>query len=81
MNLKRDVREKLSIGTCLASFTLGWMCTLVGFFVPPLGVVSDSVLWVLGQSLLYTGAVIGLDFKLKDMKEKIDEHLNDKSKN
>ena len=55
-----DFKNRLAVVTCLIAFGLGWCLTIVGFIVPPLGEVADSILWVLGQSLLYTSAVLGV---------------------
>ena len=55
-----DFKNKVAVITCLLAFGLGWSLTIVGFIVPPLGEVSDSVLWILGQALLYTSAVLGV---------------------
>ena len=55
-----DFKNKVAVITCLLAFGLGWLLTIVGFIVPPLGEVSDSVLWILGQALLYTSAVLGV---------------------
>ena len=46
--------------TILASFILGWAITIAGFIAPPLGVVDNSVLIILGESLTYVGAALGL---------------------
>ena len=32
----------------------------IGFALDPTGEIHDSVLWVLGQSLIYAGAVFGI---------------------
>ena len=55
-----DFKNRVAVITCLLAFGLGWSLTIVGFVVPPLGEVSDSVLWILGQALLYTSAVLGV---------------------
>ena len=55
-----DFKNRVAVITCLLAFGLGWSLTIVGFIVPPLGEVSDSVLWRLGQALLYTSAVLGV---------------------
>lgn len=55
-----DFKNRVAVITCLLAFGLGWSLTIVGFIVPPLGEVSDSVLWILGQALLYTSAVLGV---------------------
>ena len=60
MKLNKSKKEWMSILTCGATFTFGWGLTIAGFIVPPVGVVSGSVLWILGQSLLYCGAILGI---------------------
>ena len=53
-------KENLGIWTALAAFGAGWGLTISGFIVEPVGEVADSVLWILGQSLLYAGSVFGI---------------------
>ena len=53
-------KERMSYVFATGSFALGWVITFVGFFLPPMGQVHETVLWVLGQALLFTGAVIGI---------------------
>ncbi len=40
--------------------SFGMIFTGIGFFVKPLGEVSDSVLWILGQALIYAGSIFGI---------------------
>lgn len=40
--------------------TFGVILTTIGFFIEPTGEVHDSVLWVLGQTLLYSGGALGI---------------------
>lgn len=54
------MKEKASVLTAVAAFVLGWGLTVAGFIVEPLGEVADSVLWVLGQALIYTASVFGI---------------------
>ena len=35
--------------------------SIAGFAVPPVGEISDSVLWYFAQCLLYAGAALGID--------------------
>ena len=43
--------------------------SVAGFCVPPVGEISDSVLWYFAQCLLYAGSAMGIDvaidYKLK----------------
>lgn len=38
----------------------GVLITIAGFIVPPMGEVHNSVLWILGQSLIYSGSISGI---------------------
>ena len=53
-------KDKLSYSFAIICFVIGWIITFIAFFVPPVGVVADSILCVLGQSLTFTGAIIGI---------------------
>ena len=55
-----NIKEKLAILSALLAFVLGWCLSICAFFVPPVGEVADSILWILGQALLYTASVFGV---------------------
>lgn len=55
-----DIKNKLAIITAIIAFFAGWALSIAGFIVPPVGAVSDSVLWILGQGLLYAASVFGV---------------------
>lgn len=54
---------------------VGVALNVAGFIVPPTGEISDSVLWVLAQALIYAGSVFGLksyiDGKVDDVRNKL----------
>lgn len=54
-----DVKNKIAIVTAIAAFIVGWGLTIAGFIIGA-GVISESVLWVLGQSLVYAASVFGV---------------------
>ena len=54
-----DLKTRIAYVTAIVSFTLGWGLTTAGFVIGA-GVVHDSVLWILGQALLYAASVIGV---------------------
>lgn len=56
----KDKTAALVYITAIFAFVLGWALVMIGFFLPPMGEVSDSALWILGQSLLYTAAALGI---------------------
>lgn len=53
-------KTKFAYITATICFVLGWALTITNFFVDPVGEISDGTLWVLGQSLTFCGAVIGI---------------------
>lgn len=80
MNKKKmSVKDKIAIGTAITAFVLGWGMTIAGFFVEPLGEVADSVLWVLGQALIYAASVFGIsgyfNASAKKLKKDIKEYI------
>ena len=54
-----DIKTKIAYITAIVAFLAGWGLTIASFIIGA-GVISDSVLWVLGQSLVYTGSVLGV---------------------
>ncbi len=54
-----DVKTKIAYITAIVAFLVGWGLTIAGFIIGA-GVISDSVLWVLGQSLIYAASVFGV---------------------
>ena len=61
-----DIKQKFAIVTAVLAFVVGWGLTIAGFIIPPQGEVADSVLWILGQSLIYTASVLGIGMYFKN---------------
>ena len=72
-------KDKAAYALAIAAFTVGSAITVAGFIVPPLGQIHSTVLWVLGQSLLFSGSVIGIaqyySAQLRDFKHNIGETI------
>lgn len=78
----KDVKERLSYIFAAVALFVGLGLTIAGFCVSPIGVVDESVLWVLGQCLTFVGAVCGVALHVKNnmqaLKEEIINDLNRK---
>lgn len=78
------IKEKIAICTAVGAFILGWALTIAGFIVPPLGVISDGVLWVLGQALIYAASVFGITSYFKSesvqMKKDMERYFDKKER-
>ena len=88
---KMDTKSKFAIGTAIVAFAIGFGLTIAGFFTPPKGEVHDSVLWILGQALIYTASVLGigmyfnsksveLNTKMEEMKSEARRYLDEEMK-
>lgn len=58
--MKRETKDSLGVISACVMLIFGITLTAIGFAIVPLGEVSDSVLWILGQSLIYAGGIFGI---------------------
>ena len=56
----KDKKENAAYVTAISAFIVGWGLTIAGFVVPPVGEVSNSVLAILGEALVYAASVFGV---------------------
>ncbi|MBO7323652.1 MAG: hypothetical protein J6S67_06965 [Methanobrevibacter sp.] len=74
-----DAKTKIAYSTACIAFVIGWGLTIAGFFVPPAGAISESVLWVLGQALLYAASVFGVGMyttgAVRNMRREINDYM------
>ena len=54
-----DIKTRIAYVTAIIAFVLGWGLSVAGFIIGA-GIISDSVLWVLGQALVYAASVFGV---------------------
>lgn len=73
-----NIKEKLAIISACAAFTMGWVLTGIAAFVPLL-LSEQSILWILGQAMTYSGAVFGVSMyfnaEARLMKHDINRHF------
>lgn len=62
--------------TALIALLFGFCLSLAGFIVDPTGIVDDSVLWILGQCLIYAGSIYGISTHYKTKQEELEEKIN-----
>lgn len=58
--MKNETRENIQICSAVGMLIFGGSLTIAGFFVPPIGQIHDSVLWVFAQCLIYAGSIFGI---------------------
>lgn len=74
-----SIKEQISFISAIVAFILGWCMSIAGFWIPPVGEVADSILWILGQALLYCSATFGIAAYFKSetvqLRRDMDRHL------
>ena len=58
--MKRETKEDIQVWTAVGMLTAGVAMSFIGFFVEPLGIIHDSVLWFFAQCLVYAGSIFGV---------------------
>ena len=72
--MKRETRTDFQVGSAVGMLAAGVALSVTGFCVPPVGEISDSVLWFFAQCLLYAGSIFGVTAYVQD---KVDELRRD----
>ena len=79
-----DIKTRIAYITAVVAFVIGWGLTIAGFVVPPVGTVADSILWILGQGLLYAASVLGIGMyvsgSMRGMKRSISQFMREEHK-
>lgn len=74
-----NIKEKIAIVSACVTLFVGWLLVSIGFMIHPQGEVHDSVLWILGQALIYSASVFGLagymTSQVFTMKRDINDHF------
>ena len=58
--MTKEDRTKYQVYSALAMLLAGVALSVAGFLVPPVGEISDSVLWFFAQCLIYAGSIFGV---------------------
>lgn len=58
--MKRETKEDIQVWTAVGMLIAGATMSFIGFFVEPLGIIHDSVLWFFAQCLVYAGSIFGV---------------------
>lgn len=58
--MTRESKDNITVCSAVAMLIFGCVLTTIAFFLEPMGVIHDSVLWVLGQCFIYAGGALGI---------------------
>lgn len=70
--MTKEARNRVQVISALSMLAFGAGLSVAGFIVEPLGDITDSVLLVFAQCLIYAGSALGIDsyvnYKLNEIK-------------
>lgn len=76
-NQSKEIAAHIAAGLLLF---FGMIMVVCGFITPPSGEVHDSILWIFGQTLVFSGAVLGIslhvDNSIKSIETKLEAKIN-----
>ena len=63
--MKKKTKDSIAVVSAIFMLLFGCGLSIGSFFIPPSGEISSSVLWVLGQSLIYAASIFGVSMYVK----------------
>jgi hypothetical protein len=79
IDMTHGIKENITYGSALVMLVFGVVLTTAGFLTAPVGEIHDSVLYVLGQCLLFAGSIMGVGTytagKVREMRHDIDRRF------
>ena len=77
--MTRDTRTTYQVYSAIGMLIAGVALSIAGFIVPPVGEISDSVLWFFAQCLIYAGSIFGVSIyvqsKFRELKHELEDPL------
>ena len=77
--MTKEDRTKYQVYSALAMLLAGVALSVAGFLVPPVGEISDSVLWFFAQCLIYAGSIFGVSLYVQSKFTELKEEMSKRS--
>lgn len=77
--MTKEDRTKYQVYSALAMLLAGVALSVAGFLVPPVGEISDSVLWFFAQCLIYAGSIFGVSIYVQSKFTELKDEINKRS--
>lgn len=78
--MTKETRTTYQVFSALAMLLSGVALSIAGFIVPPVGEISDSVLWFFAQCLIYAGSIFGVSIYVQSKFTEFKNQLENKVK-
>lgn len=74
--MTKELRTTYQVYSAIGMLISGVALSIAGFIVPPVGEISDSVLWFFAQCLIYAGSIFGVSIyvqsKFRELKQDLE---------
>ena len=77
---KEDEKDTIDYLVAIAMIIFGMVLCMFAFFTPPLGEIHPTILGVLGQILIFVGAIFHLNIKLKNQNNDFETRVSEMRK-
>ena len=76
--MTKERKDTITVCSAVAMLVFGCVLTTIAFFISPMGIIDDSVLWVLGQCFIYAGSALSIATYARGVaKHEVDERFNE----
>lgn len=77
---KEDEKDTIEYLVAIAMIIFGMVLCMFAFFSPPVGEIHPTILGVLGQILIFVGAIFHLNIKLKNQNNDFETRVSEMRK-
>lgn len=83
--MKKETRTDIQVWSAIFMLVAGVGMSIAGFVVPPVGEISNSVLYFCAQCLIYAGSIFGVGIyvqtKFKELNNELLNRIQGNEKN
>lgn len=73
--MTKETRISFQVYSAVGMLLAGVALSVAGFCVPPVGEISDSVLWFFAQCLIYAGSIFGVSIYVQSKFSELKDQL------
>ena len=78
--LEENEKDTIEYLVAIAMIIFGMVLCMFAFFSPPVGEIHPTILGVLGQILIFVGAIFHLNIKLKNQNNDFEKRVSEMRK-
>ena len=79
--MKKELKDDIQVWSAIFMLITGVAMSVAGFIVPPLGEISNSVLYFCAQCLIYAGSIFGVGIYVRSKFDEINKEISTKLNN